>query len=318
MRAVTVFIPTFRRNISFERAVRSVFAQQIDFAAEIVVIDNSPEGAALSVCARLQEESPLPMRYAHEPRPGVAFARNAGVALARADWIAFLDDDQEAPPHWLRSLVNAAEATRADALFGPVSAEVEAPNEWSEHLKHLHTRTGPAVSGIIYRYYGVGNSLLRRRALLKGPTPFAPTANETGGEDDLLFSAAQRSGVRFAWVAEAKVTEHVPADRACLRYALRRSFAYGQGPCETAFAKGDFVGILRHMGVGAGQFAAYGALAFYGWGMHSESRLDWLDRCIRGLGKVFWFTPQKFYGAALARTKPSRRSISTATGSLSV
>ena len=40
-------------------------------------------------------------RYCVEPRPGLSWARNAGIAAAASDIIAFLDDDDEPDEYWL-------------------------------------------------------------------------------------------------------------------------------------------------------------------------------------------------------------------------
>ena len=50
----------------------------------------------------------------------MAHARNSGVAAARAPLIAFLDDDEEAPPQWLAGLMQVQAETDADVVFGPV------------------------------------------------------------------------------------------------------------------------------------------------------------------------------------------------------
>ncbi|RIJ43461.1 glycosyltransferase, partial [Maribellus luteus] len=55
----------------------------------------------------------------HEPEPGVANARNAALAVAKGAMIAFLDDDEEAPPGWLAALIAAQARLGADAVFGP-------------------------------------------------------------------------------------------------------------------------------------------------------------------------------------------------------
>ena len=68
---------------------------------------------------------PFPSHYISEPRPGVANARNAGVAAARGRWVAFLDDDEEADPLWLASLTRVRARAAADAVFGPIEARAE-------------------------------------------------------------------------------------------------------------------------------------------------------------------------------------------------
>lgn len=297
---ISVCIPTFRRPDGFLRAAFSVFAQESAGGIELVAIDNSPEGSALDLFRELERNSPIPFRWAHEPRPGVSHARNAALPLARGDLIAWLDDDEEAPPSWLAALARVQRETGADCVFGPVKAQAPHATPHATYYERLYSRAGPHESGAIDRSFGIGNSLHVRARMFASDAPFATSANETGGEDDLLFAAARRAGARFAWAAEAGVIEHLDSKRLTLSHALRRAFAYGQGPCETAWAERDFLALARHMGVGAGQAVLFGLASAYAWLGDHNNTLPLLDRAARGAGKVFWGFEQRFYGEALA------------------
>jgi succinoglycan biosynthesis protein ExoM len=296
---VSVLIPTFRRPESFLRAARSVLAQQGVEGIELIAIDNSPEGSALATFRSLESDASIPFHWAHEPRPGVAHARNAALQLARGDLVAWLDDDEEASPHWLVALIAVRRDTGAQSVFGPVRARCACESN-ADFYETLYSRSGPLESGLSSRAYGIGNSL-QPRLMFEEPQPFDPRANQTGGEDDALFASWADAGARFAWAADAWVIEHLGAERTHLKHGLKRAFAYGQGPCETAWAAHDFVAIARHMAVGAVQAVVFGfasAIAFAG---STPRALSFLDRATRGAGKVLWFWEQRFYGEALAR-----------------
>ncbi|HYD86890.1 MAG TPA: glycosyltransferase family A protein [Vitreimonas sp.] len=303
MTLVSVLIPTFRRPDSFVRAARSVFAQRGADAIELVAVDNSPEGSALPVFESLASEAPIPFRWTHAPTPGVAQARNAALTLARGDLIAWLDDDEEAHPDWLAALVSVQSMTGAHAVFGPVRAQAIGGVRNAAFYERLYSRAGPSDSGLTPNAYGIGNSL-QLRTMFGSGAPFDTSADQTGGEDDLLFAAWRNAGASFAWAADAAVIEHVGAERTTLAHGLKRAFAYGQGPCETAWRERDYKALLRHMCVGALQAVVFGlasALVFAGSTAHA---LALLDKAARGAGKVFWFREQRFYGAVLA-TQPS-------------
>ena len=123
MADVAIIVPTLRRAESLERALRSLFAQThvADRVSAIVVVDNDPVGSAVATVDAVRTDSPWPLTYVHAPRPGVATARNAGLAATDAPLIAFLDDDEAAAPGWLAALLKAREDTGADAVFGPIT-----------------------------------------------------------------------------------------------------------------------------------------------------------------------------------------------------
>jgi hypothetical protein len=297
---VSVLIPTFRRPDSLLRAVRSVFAQENVGPFEIVAIDNSPEGSAIATLKQLEREAPARFRWAHQPKPGVAQARNAALGLARGSLVAWLDDDQEACPLWLASLIGVRAQTGAQSVFGPVRARSHSQTGNAEFFEQLYSRVGPPGSGVATRHYGIGNSL-QPRAMFDDDLPFDPRADQRGGEDDALFSSWAEAGAVFAWAAEASVIEHLGAERIHLRHGLKRAFAYGQGPCETAWGARKFALLARHMCVGAAQAIGYGAASALVLAGSTSRALALLDRAARGAGKVFWFCEQRFYGEALAR-----------------
>ncbi len=302
MSDVAVIVPTLRRPESLERALRSLFAQTgvADRVLEIVVVDNDPVGSAAATVGALRSSSPWPLTCVHAPRPGVATARNAGLAATDAPLIAFLDDDEAASPGWLAALLKAREETGADAVFGPITGRVPDAAPWLKPwLERFFGREGPEQTGLIDQPFGCGNSLMVRATALPGPAPFDTGTDQAGGEDDALFAALAARGGRFGWAAEAWVEEFAPAHRATLTYALARAFAYGQGPSQTAAAARNWPGVARWMVIGAAQTAVFGAASAALTLMASPKRVEMYDRTARGVGKLFWmkgFEP-RFYGA---------------------
>jgi glycosyltransferase involved in cell wall biosynthesis len=300
---VSILIPTFRRPDSLTRTLRSVLAQdRFDLIEDIAVIDNDPDGSARAAVDALRSSSPAPLLYIHAPPPGVATARNAGVAATRAPLVAFIDDDEEATPAWLGALFQTHQAFQADVTFGPVQGRAPAAAAWKRpYLERFFSRVGPEASGLIETVYGCGNSMMTRATALRGTEPFDVATNHTGGEDDRLFSALSEQGARFAWAADAVVEEHAPEHRARLSYTLARSVSYGQSPSQLALRRGDVLDALKWALIGAGQVVAYGAAALALFLLQRPAWIDMLDKAARGLGKMLWFSRFHFYGEGEAR-----------------
>jgi succinoglycan biosynthesis protein ExoM len=305
--AVTIIIPTFRRPQRAVEAAQSALAQTCGTDFEIVLVDNDPAGSAMLPLRALCDPRVM---VVHEPRAGVANARNAGLRVARGDMIAFLDDDEIAPRGWLAELVRVQKASGADVVFGPVRTKLaEPPRDHREYFETFFARQAGHAEGKINVFYGCGCSLVRRAAL-PSAEPFSAERNEIGGEDDLLFQAMEANGATFAWAPDAWVWETPEQSRVTLAYTLRRAFAYGQGPATKAWTgpKRDVPAVAFWMAVGAAQTLVYGAAALGGFLGKTGRRAFAYRKFVEGVGKLMWFPfiKPRFYGEAkLPKPRPA-------------
>ncbi len=105
---VSCIVPTFRRPEGLEIALDSLVTQKVGGREfEILVVDNDPAGSAKEFVTHYAKKSNIQIVYLHVPKPGVSNARNGALKRARGRYIAWLDDDQEAGPNWISSLIRA-------------------------------------------------------------------------------------------------------------------------------------------------------------------------------------------------------------------
>ena len=131
MQAVSVVIPTQGRPRLLRRAIASVEQQDYPGPVEVVVVPSNDSPATLARAAAVArrarvrctvvplaldgaaiEENPL-LALPGYPWPRIARQRNLGVATARGELIAHLDDDNEYLPSHLSTLATALEASPA-------------------------------------------------------------------------------------------------------------------------------------------------------------------------------------------------------------
>ncbi len=240
MPRTTVVICTFNRPGPLARAIATARAQALPpgEAAEVLVVDNSPDSNARAAVEAMAALPGLPLRYLAVAEPNISLARNAGVAASVGERVAFLDDDERCEPGWLHALVTTQQDTGADLVCGVVLPEFpEGPPAWDptgrSYERRLSWPTGTPLTlrhdeSVSGRWIGTGNSLLLRATCLDDAAPFDPALGRCGGEDFDLFLRLFERGRRFVWCAEAVVHELVPADRATLSYMRRRNFRTGQ------------------------------------------------------------------------------------------
>lgn len=99
--AVSVIIPTYNRARKVCAAIDSVLAQSFTNFELIVVNDGSTDDTAQALTQYGDR-----LGVVNQGNRGVAAARNAGIAQARAGLIAFLDSDDVWLPHKLQSQVS--------------------------------------------------------------------------------------------------------------------------------------------------------------------------------------------------------------------
>jgi GT2 family glycosyltransferase len=111
---VSVVIPTRDRAHLLAQTVRTVLAQ--DVPVEVVIVDEASSDGTSRWLAGLSDPRIRTIR--HDTPRGASAARNAGVDVATARWVAFVDDDDLWLPHKLSAQLRAAMAQGARWVYG--------------------------------------------------------------------------------------------------------------------------------------------------------------------------------------------------------
>lgn len=290
---LSIIVPTFRREVYLPPLIAAVSSQLADLpeAVEMVLVDNSPDASARTV--------PLPdfVRYVHEPRAGVAHARNRGVAEARGTHVIFLDDDELPASGWLAAFATAARQG-ARAAFGAVEPQFETPPPPAllAPLDRIFSRRLPARAGAevqsLRAYLGSGNSMFARATLALVDPPFDTSFN-AGGEDVWLFRQLDdRHKVPMIWCPEALVHEIVPPRRVTLPFLRQRRFSDGQLRCLVESDAGGLRAAGRvalWMAVGATQLVLFGLAAAITRPVSEPRSVRYQLAAVGGAGKLLWW-----------------------------
>ncbi len=222
---ISICVATYKRPDQLERLLDSLAALYPGpFAYEIIVVDNDTEQTAREVVERKAADG-FTIRYYHEPEQNIALARNLAVRSARADWIAFIDDDEVATSDWLVAFWRCKNCD-GDGFFGPVLPRVDGtqPNWLDAELFFYRPRFATGYR-LDFRFTRTANAFLRRS--LFDQFQFDPKFGLTGGSDIDLFARMLDSGAKFFWCDEAKVFEYQPEHRLTFSWLLQRSFRGG-------------------------------------------------------------------------------------------
>jgi glycosyltransferase involved in cell wall biosynthesis len=222
---VSVVIPALNAAKTLPTCLRGLASQSLPsnrFEIIVVADDRSTDRTA-----HLAESAGV--TTVRHPGPNAAAARNRGIASSNGRWIAFLDADCIPTRGWLRSLVDAAEASGT-----PTEPPLGAAGQVIGH----ESRT-PAA-----RFVDLTGGLRADRHLSHERYPWAPTANllyrraalmAVGGFDerfdsyegcDLHTRLRRQVGGGMTYVPAAVVLHH---HRAGWRAYWRQQVSYGHG-----------------------------------------------------------------------------------------
>jgi glycosyltransferase involved in cell wall biosynthesis len=115
---VSVIVATFNRPQFLERCLQSIVAQTYR-AFEIIVVNDGGTPVE-SIVARLNAGKNIHY-IAHATNKGAAAARNSALRLAKGEFVAYLDDDDEYLPEHLERVISALRASHC--RFGYSRAE---------------------------------------------------------------------------------------------------------------------------------------------------------------------------------------------------
>ena len=113
---VSVIVPVYKVEDYIRECIDSILAQTYPDFELILVDDGSPD-----ICGRICDDyakGDNRIKVVHKVNGGISSARNAGLEVAKGEWIMHVDGDDWIEPDMIESLIEAAQVTGADLVFG--------------------------------------------------------------------------------------------------------------------------------------------------------------------------------------------------------
>ncbi len=221
---ITVGVAAYNAAATLPHLLDSILAQEYSQARmEVVVADNGSTDDTSEVVRRYARLGPVRLVQANHRR-GPAVGRNAVIAVARGEFVAFTDADCVADPRWLAEI----EAGFADPTVGCVAGAI-LPGEPRTATERFYARRG----------------VLNQESVLAHPfLPYAQTANAafrtrvfrrvgnfdedliTGEDADLQWRMQLETDLTLLYRPEAVVWHR---HRGTARGLLRQTMGWGIG-----------------------------------------------------------------------------------------
>ncbi|MFN3255100.1 MAG: glycosyltransferase family 2 protein [Ilumatobacter sp.] len=130
-RLVSIIVPCYDTVRYLEECLSSVLGQSYAHLEVIAVDDGSTDGSAV-VLAEWTARDPR-LRVVTQENAGLGAARNSGIAVARGDYLAFVDSDDIVPLDAIERMVATIERTGSDFVTG-VANRFDDGSQWRASL----------------------------------------------------------------------------------------------------------------------------------------------------------------------------------------
>jgi glycosyltransferase involved in cell wall biosynthesis len=242
--SLTVVVCTFNRVALLPTCLAGLMAQTIRDDIQVIVVDDGSTQDTVSVVADYDVEF-IPLGA----NQGLSFARNAGIAQARASIIAFTDDDVVVPPDWCERLLEAwreappttraigGEVTVAEATsltqrylsrnnpLSPLDVEIAPDATFLQRLR-AYLRSESARAQPVRNVFSlVGANMSFTRDALSEVGGFDPSIRFGGDEEHVCKNLRELFGDQSILCYSSIIVAHHFDPR--LRDTLRRAYLYG-------------------------------------------------------------------------------------------
>ena len=165
---VSVIIPIYKVEKYLRKCIDSVLNQTYqDF--EIILVDDCSPDNCPEICDEYAKKDSRIM-VIHKENGGLSSARNAGIKVARGEYLAFVDSDDTIKENFLKTLVEGLEDNSADLCASKLKKVFENSNQ---ELEQVFTNSVEIVTDKKFdyaltedKYAGFVTSMLFKREIL--------------------------------------------------------------------------------------------------------------------------------------------------------
>ena len=245
-----LLIPTFQRQqllLSLLQSVsKAIVPPGLDF--HVYVIDNDSGSGFPELKRRVSAAAfEFPVTVVHEPKPGKSTALNTALSMSTADYVGFVDDDEEIDVRWFEVAHAALTTGKYEFVGGPCLPRWQGPRpEW------LPDR-GLAVLGIVdpgvpsqpygRTFPGIlsgGNAIVSLRVMRQVggfAAELGPRRSRRllSGEDEDLYWRLIDSGAKGLFLPDLIVYPYIHPERLQKRYY--RSWFFWNGTAKALLSR---------------------------------------------------------------------------------
>jgi len=160
-------------------------SKQTNVSAEILFLDQQDSKQVKDLCQSLSNQS-IEIKYLRIPAKSLSFARNEGIRLAQARYIAFCDADCILQSNWLAEILSTFKQTNAAIVGTKIIPRWLAPTSWYHNSKYIQE---------FYSLLNVSPKIIPFKKIIGAS--FAFDREQVGKESYFVEKFARRGGLLF-------------------------------------------------------------------------------------------------------------------------
>lgn len=191
---VSVIVPVYQVEAYLPRCIDSILAQTFSDFELILVNDGTRDNCPAIMDAYAQRDARI--RQIHKKNGGLSSARNAGLDIAKGEYVVFIDSDDYVEPALLEDAVRAADESGADQVLWNYRLvdDQKVHGAYLSFGDEVIDIDGMGLANYFYHYWmpykhgqEAWSKLYRREIIEENRLRFAP--NDEVFAEDTLFSA---------------------------------------------------------------------------------------------------------------------------------
>lgn len=284
---ILIGVGTYNRNELLCNCLKNIANLVVpnDCEIKVIISDNNPDRKAYQVYENFCGNYPFEIYYEHEEQKSIAAVRNVVLKKAveiKAEYVAFLDDDEYPTPKWLDELYSTMILFNAD---GATSYPVRIIDGVKQAIPSNYKRR---KFGSVRKVFCTNSVIFSMKIVNESGIWFDTQFGLMTGEDVDFSSRASAKGYKFVWCDKELLYDVIPANRETMEWKMDRAVNNGylkiflaRKNGEKLFNKTLFKVLLDQM-----IFSILGLLVFWNEDLKNKCILKYMD-CFGKLKSIY-------------------------------
>ncbi len=238
---ISIIIPTHKRETLLKLLLDSILEQTVTCSRfEVIVVDNYPQPYQPSqeLC-KSSAYSALALKCVHHPILGLSEARNFGLKHVTAPWVAFIDDDEKLPSHWVERALEIIKTLGPDIFGGPYHPYYMDPRPGWFKDQYLTMTLAKDKGWVEDKRNLFGGNMVFQKAWLDRLEGFSTKYGRSGtnkeyGEETEIQNRARLMGAKIFYDPDLYIFHYVHPERLHADWFVTSAWYHGKAKARMA------------------------------------------------------------------------------------